>query len=366
MCFSADSACAPSAQVAWHFTANALLWVLFPLLVHGQGSEIPGIPIAEAGEPSVHYAPWGNGDIVIGDPAEDPYLPIFLTENPISVWHLSRPNLLNVLVDDEWDFYNLINTDRPDFTDATYSAGHGVTIIETGYTFRGATDHETLNHQTRRSLPEALVRLGLTDEFELRVKWNGYAMSNIQELATGQRDQVFGADDMILAFKWEMRQQNTWNPMLTLLSGSTLPTGTNGVSSNRVQPFINLVAGWGIRRWLYLKASTGIDWQRISLSTVIGGGSEPVAPTILTFRDNVQVYHGSVSLLFQVSQRVGGFMEYFNLSMTGGEDNRPSNYLDTGLFIYATTNIQFDVRYGVRLSDRVDEFFTGAGLSVRY
>ena len=72
-----------------------------------------------------------------------------------------------------------------------------------------------------------------------------------------------------------------------------------------------------------------------------------------------------MSLLFQVSQRVGGFIEYFNLSLTGGEDNRPSNYLDTGLFIYATTNVQFDVRYGVRLSDRVDEFFTGAGLSVR-
>ena len=344
-----------------------LLWgAIASLSVQAQESESAEIPAQETAEPAVRYAPDGNGNIVIGDPAEDPFLPIFLTDNPRSIWYPGRPNLFNVPVEDEWDFYNLINTDRPDFTDATYSAGKGVTIVESGYTFRGVTDHESLNHQSRRSLPEALVRMGLTDEFEVRVKWNGYAMSNIEDLTTGVHQQVFGADDMILAFKWELRQQNVWQPMITLLSGSTLPTGTNGVSSNRAQPFVNLVAGWGIRRWLYLKASAGVDWQRISLSTVFGGGSEPVAPTVLTLRDNVQVYHGSVSLLFQATQRVGGFVEFFNLSLNGAEDNRPSNYVDTGVFIYATTNVQFDVRYGVRLSDRVDECFTVAVFSVRY
>jgi hypothetical protein len=343
-----------------------LLGAMASISAQAQESEATEIPAQEADEPAVRYAPDGNGNIVIGDPAEDPYLPIFMTDNPRSIWYPGRPNLFNVPVEDEWDFYNLINTDRPDFTDATYSAGRGVTIIETGYTFRGVTDHESLDHQSRRSLPEALVRIGLTDEFELRVKWNGYAMSNIEDLTTGVHTQVFGADDMILAFKWEARQQDVWQPMITILGGSTIPTGTNGVSSNQVQPFANLVIGWGIRRWLYLKASTGVDWQRISLSTVFGGGSEPIAPTVLTLRDNVQVYHASVSLLFQATQRIGGFIEFFNLSLNGAVDNRPSNYVDTGLFIYATTNVQFDVRYGVRLSERVDEFFTGAGLSVRY
>lgn len=163
-----------------------------------------------------------------------------------------------------------------------------------------------------------------------------------------------------------MKQQAGWSPMLTLLSGSTVPTGTNGVSSNAMQPFVNVVAGWGIRRWLYLKASTGVDWQRISISTLIGGGSTPLATTVIDQRDYIVVYHNSVSLLYQATKRVGGFIEFFNLCTTNAVDNRPANYVDTGLFIYATPNVQWDVRYGKRLSDRIDEFFAGAGFSVRF
>ena len=87
---------------------------------------------------------------------------------------------------------------------------------------------------------------------------------------------------------------------------------------------------------------------------------------MLTSQDNVRVWHGSASLLYQATQRVGGFVEVFTLAPTSSADNRAMTYGDTGLYIYATPNVQFDVRYGVRLGDRVGEFFTGAGLSVRY
>jgi hypothetical protein len=83
-------------------------------------------------------------------------------------------------------------------------------------------------------------------------------------------------------------------------------------------------------------------------------------------RDNITVYHYSASLLYQATPRVGGFIEIFGFGQTGGSDNRGSCFADTGLFLYATTNVQFDVRFGERLSNRVDELFAGAGLSVRY
>jgi hypothetical protein len=312
------------------------------------------------------YAPSGNGYIVIGDPAEDPFLPILLTDDPNSIWYSRRANLFGQEVSDEWDFYNLINTDRPDFTDATYSVGRGVTIIENGYTMRVVHDFEATNRQSRRSLPETLVRYGITDEFEWRIKWNGYEMVDIHNQATGVETQVFGGDDLYLGFKYEVWQQEVWKPMFTFLSGSTVPVGTNGISSNALQPFLNGVIGWGIRRWLYLKMSAGIDWQRISQSTLIGGGSEPFGPTLLTLRDHARLYHGSVSMLYQATRRVGGFVEFFNLSPVGASDDRPANYFDTGLFIYATTNLQFDVRIGKRVGERVNEVFTGAGLSIRF
>jgi Putative MetA-pathway of phenol degradation len=314
----------------------------------------------------VRYLPDGNGWIVVSDPSEYPRIPAFDCDDPCSVFYTWRANWFGVEVPDEWDFYNLINTDRPDFTDATYSVGRGVTIIETGYTYRRAIDHEANSEQSRRSIPEALVRYGLTDEFEIRLKWNGYVMSSLRDFNTGLHEQLFGTDDLITSIKYEVWQQNGLLPMLTFLTGSTLPSGTNGISSNQMQPFVNFVAGWGLRRWLYLKASTGIDWQKTSISTLFGGGSTPAGPIVVFLRDNINVYHFSSSLLYQALPRVGGFAEFFGFAQTGGRDNRSAIYFDTGLYLYATTNVQFDVRYGVRLSNRVDELFTGAGFSVRF
>jgi len=122
------------------------------------------------------YLPDGNGWIVVSDPMAYPRVPALDCDDPDRLLYTYRPNLFGIDVPDEWDFYNLINTDRPDFTDATYSVGQGVTIIETGYTYRRAFDHPANSEQSRRSIPEALLRYGLTNEFELRLKWNGYVM----------------------------------------------------------------------------------------------------------------------------------------------------------------------------------------------
>lgn len=111
------------------------------------------------------YLPEGNGWIVVSDPRQYPRIPALDCDIPGSIFNTWRANLFGIDVPDEWDFYNLISTDRPDFTDATFSVGTGVTIIETGYTFRKAFDQAANLEQSRRSLPEALVRYGLTDEF---------------------------------------------------------------------------------------------------------------------------------------------------------------------------------------------------------
>jgi hypothetical protein len=206
----------------------------------------------------------------------------------------------------------------------------------------------------------------VTNELELRVKWNGYVASDLENRNTGERTQFFGADDLYFGFKYEVWQQEDARPMLTFLSGTTIPSGTNGISSNQLQPFVNWVLGYGLRRWLYVKASTGIDWQKTSVSTLFGGGSEPVGPIVVQTRDNVNIYHGSVSLLFQVSPRVGGFAEFFSLATTNSTDNRPANFIDTGMFYYVTPHVQLDARIGQRLGERVDEVFAGAGFSTRW
>lgn len=275
-----------------------------------------------------------------------------------------RPNLIGKAVPEEWDFQNLINTDRPDFTDATFSVGKDVALLETGYTFR-KTNSEGLNLE-RRQLPESLLRVGMTDELELRIKWVGYVMTKATDTSTGLTQNTFGTDDLQLGFKYEIAQQHGWRPMLTYVGGFIVPTGTNGVSANQVQPFANLVYGWGIRRWLYLKGSTGVDFSKTSDVTHVVSGSLQEGPAVQMAEDNNSLWHQSFSLLFQASPRVGGFLEWFSFFSSTGSDSRASHYLDTGLYIYLTPNVQLDVRIGERVSGRADTLFTGAGFSTRW
>ncbi|MDB5337083.1 MAG: transporter [Planctomycetaceae bacterium] len=306
----------------------------------------------------------GGGEIEVTDPADDPYVPIFGNAPPGSLFDPSRPNVFNIDVPDAWDFYNLISTDRPDFTDATYSVGKNRVVIETGYTFRNSSTNEL--KVNRQQLPEALLRLGLTDEFEIRMKWNGLVTSEIIDKTTGVSTANFGSDDLQLGFKYEVIQQDGWKPMLTMLGGAAIPSGTRGVSAKQVQPFFNTVLGWGIRRWLYLKVSTGTDFLKSNDATHVFAGSIEDGRLVVSSVDNTTEWHSSASLLYQLSPRVGGFFEWFAFYSNNSSDNRPAHYLDMGYFLYATTNVQFDIRIGERLSDRVDTLFTGAGMSVRY
>jgi hypothetical protein len=306
---------------------------------------------------------WGTPNLPVADPADYPRPRSLENNNPGSFWYTHRPNIFNVPVGDEWDFYNLINTDRPDFTDAVYSVGKGVTFSENGYTFHKIDDVHT--HISTRQLPESLIRHGLTDEFELRIKWNGYLMTDIKDQATGAHDTNFGGQDLDLGFKWELLQQRSWRPMVTVVSGILVPTGTRGVSANQAEPHFNLLAGWGIRRWLYVKWQTGADFlnanNRSAVTTI-----PSAVPGFVTTRGTQNSWHESITILTQWTKRVGAFHEWFMISNKGMGDTRSQHFLDMGAYIYATPNVQFDIRIGTRVSDRVNETFEGAGFSTRW
>lgn len=306
----------------------------------------------------------GAPNVVVNDPAEYPRPECLENDDPNNFWYSMRPNILNVQVEPEWDFYNIINTDRPDFTDAVYSVGKGVTILENGYTFHKINTVDT--HVSTRQLPESLLRYGITDEFEVRLKWPGYLMTTIRDQHSGAQQSTFGSEDIDTGFKWELLQQDGWRPMTTLVAGMTLPTGSLGVSSNFVQPHFNIVAGWGFRRWLYLKWQTGCDYLHASNTQVVTPQIGSSTPTFITVRAAQNSWHESLSLLTQWTKRVGAFHEWFMISGTGGGDRSAQHYLDMGIYYYLTPNIQFDARVGRQISDRTNNFFTGAGFSGRW
>lgn len=304
--------------------------------------------------------------IPVDDPSEYPRIFAWDWHDEDHLFGTFRANLIGQDVEPEWDYFNLIATDRPDFTDATYTVGRGVTVLESGYSERHAQDRSSQLRETTRTLPELLIRYGVTDEFEVRIRWDGYIPSDLEDRPNGFVGHVFGDSDLTLSVKYEILHQEQWRPMITAVTGFTVPTGSPVFTADTVQPYLNLVAGWGLRRWIYLKVGGSVEARRSGLLALQGIAGQPIAPIAVAGHDNQTVFSTSVSLQFQVSKRIGGYTEFFGFSQVDANDNRGSTYFDTGVCYYLTPNVQLDAYWGIRLSQRIDEDFLGAGFSTRW
>jgi hypothetical protein len=304
---------------------------------------------------------FSTSSVTIVDPMQVRRITSLDNDNPNSIFYTFRPNFFNIAVDDEWDWYNLINTDRSDFTDTPFTACKGTTIMETGVT--NTRTHDPDSHIQLRTLPESLFRYGLTDTFELRFKWTGFQMVNQTDPHTGASASAFGGTDVDVGSKWNFLQQNNWLPMTTLVSGILIPSGTNGMTGNTVQPHFNLVNGWGIRRYLFLKHQFGMDYLTQPSFSVNTIGASPVA-YLAASHPAVDSFHSSISCLYQATKRIGGFVEWFALY---GPHQQTTNFADTGFFFYLTPSIQFDGVFGASIAAPDSEtLFVKCGFSTRW
>jgi hypothetical protein len=69
---------------------------------------------------------------------------------------------------------------------------------------------------------------------------------------------------------------------------------------------------------------------------------------------------------YTVGERSTLFYEWYVLMFTSALDNRPTHFMDGGVLYRPTPNMQIDLRAGFGLSGRPDDFFTGAGYSIRF
>ena len=69
-------------------------------------------------------------------------------------------------------------TDRPDFTESTDAIPAGHFQLEAGYTF--TYDREHTDRVRDHAAPEFLLRIGVIDDVELRLGWQGYSWTENQ------------------------------------------------------------------------------------------------------------------------------------------------------------------------------------------
>ena len=240
-----------------------------------------------------------------------------------------------------------LKSDRPDFTEASSTVGLGRVQLEAGYTFLRDRDRGTTT--TLHSYPEALFRIGMFAEwFELRVGQNVFS-ERIRSPQENLRNT--GRTDLYLGVKLALLEQKESLPEVAMILQTNIPSGANAFNAREMLPGVSLLYSWDlIEDCLALAGSTQINRVR---------------------DDSAHFYTEvaqSLSFAYTLSDRLGAYTEWFAFFPTSGLDSSaaPRHFLDGGFTYLLTDNFQLDIRAGVGLNRRADNFFAGSGFVIRF
>lgn len=272
-------------------------------------------------------------------------LPPFRTAKTLFSWRVSSEELTG---DDE-DEPDRIETDRPDFTEASSTVGKGRVQLETGYTFFLDRDGDV--KATSHSFPETILRIGmLTEWFELRLGWNHRSLRERDKSATPHTIGNDGVDFLYLGAKLALTEQQGVFPEMALMPQMTLPTGAAPPRNGLTVPGVNWLYGWDINDFLSMGGST--QFARIR---------DEESHDYLEFAQ-------SITIGYRLADRVGAYTEWFTIFPHGAiePDVKPQHYLDGGFTYLVHDNFQLDIRAGVGLNRAAGDLFAGSGLAFRY
>ncbi|MGE0480357.1 MAG: transporter [Phycisphaerae bacterium] len=245
-----------------------------------------------------------------------------------------------------------MSSDRPGFSDSFALVPRGYTHLEFGYTF--AYDREESTRVKNHTPGEFSLRTGLTDEFELRIKWTGYSFTEALFEDTSRwsgrrimtKDHDDGGTDMSIGFKSPLLKQDRLIPNLSIIPAISLPTGTGSTSTGDVDPEIRLA-------WNYALTA---KW------TVYGVG----LATVLS-DDEGRFFQSGVSLAtsYSFTKNFGGFIECYGL-YPGSRGSDCQHNIDFGPVILVNDNFQIDLRAGFGLNEEAPDFIAGIGFCFRF
>jgi hypothetical protein len=226
-------------------------------------------------------------------------------------------------------------TDRPDFTESPSVVPRGRIQLEAGETFGREDGSNYL------SLGEALFRVGLNSRFELRVAANSYGVVREQDVIGT------GFEDASVGLKYALTDTpRGWWPQMAVIGAVSLPTGTRAMSAQRTLPEVKFISAWELSDRVGF--ATNLNWARAT-------------------RDGLQhnEYSASGSVAYSLTERVGLYAEAFAFRERMQQLVK-RDYVNGGVTILLTNDLQLDIRAGRGPSPSRGDFFTGLGLSHRW
>lgn len=244
-----------------------------------------------------------------------------------------------------------IETERHDFTQSAVTVGRGVVQVEGGYSyFYKDTEHEI---ESAHTAPEMLLRFGLSEDIEFRLRWN-YAWEFIDV-----EDDNSGAEDLRYTLKLQMTRESEESllPTSALEVRGTAPTGGEAWTTERVEFGLDYIYQWQLAEGMTIAGSTGFATN--------GLGDFGLLPEE-SAEDRFISLTQSAVLGLELSEANTMYAEWFGIYSQGLEDEFTISVFNIGIDHYVNDDFVIDVRVGVGLSDDSDDFFSGIGGGYRF
>ena len=147
-------------------------------------------------------------------------------------------------------------TDRPDQTESAYTVPAGLFQIEGGWGY--GRSREPDSEVIFQGFPQALLRIGLSPVFELRLQLPGIDIEKT-DTRTGETSES-GLVDAALGFKVVIAEEKGARPQTAFLGTLAVPTGDEEFTSDRVDPAFRFVFSNTLSDKLSLGYNLGMAW----------------------------------------------------------------------------------------------------------
>lgn len=225
-----------------------------------------------------------------------------------------------------------IATDRPSFSTAPLLVPPGRVQLETGATVTHVDDGtDTIG------LPEALLRVGVDERFELRALAPGW--SSVSSPGSDRS----GWNDLGFAVKGLLVPREGLVPDLGVEAFVSADTGEPGFGSGRTDGGVKLLLGQALDDASYVVANLVLAGRSVAGERVTQRAASLYASRALSARASV-------------------FAEWYGIDpIAPGASSRSAQSVAAGCQFLPTPRLALDARIGAGLDDAADDLFVGIG-----
>ncbi len=242
-------------------------------------------------------------------------------------------------------FAEHIETDRDSFTPSTRTVEVGRWVVESSYSFI-----DNRNTAETHSLPELLLRYGISDWLELRLGGNYEVGGEGADVSGGTGNEplegggIVRETQALYGLKARLTEQRGWRPESSVIvQGHTPMSGPDPATAFT----LGYVVGWELPD----------EWK---LDSAIRYGADKEKA------DRFETWSPSIVLRKTLADRWNVHAEYFGNFSQNRTDNFAKHFISPGVHYLITPNLELGVRVGWGLNDEAARFFSNAGLGWRF